>query len=248
MAGPARLELATSGVTGRRSNRLNYDPRVSYIIPHYSLNTFMPMISFREYCQLDEAFTDPLPIKVTSHSASWKATFTVPGKPRDRKFEIEFNKIAYGAYKNTGLTIPKELHTSDIAWELTFGDITVAKFAADYELTGGGQAFTVFATVIHALKMFVRKEGRPFIYFSAKEASRQKLYDRFVRLVARTVPGMHGFKMADTQASREILGSRGGGSSYVIVPKHIPLKTVVGLIDVWHKKTAKAASEFLTGL
>jgi hypothetical protein len=26
MAGPTRLELATSGVTGRRSNRLNYDP------------------------------------------------------------------------------------------------------------------------------------------------------------------------------------------------------------------------------
>jgi hypothetical protein len=26
MAGPTRLELATSDVTGRRSNQLNYDP------------------------------------------------------------------------------------------------------------------------------------------------------------------------------------------------------------------------------
>jgi hypothetical protein len=26
MAGPTRLELATSGVTGRRSNQLNYSP------------------------------------------------------------------------------------------------------------------------------------------------------------------------------------------------------------------------------
>ncbi len=26
MAGPTRLELATSGVTGLRSNQLNYDP------------------------------------------------------------------------------------------------------------------------------------------------------------------------------------------------------------------------------
>jgi hypothetical protein len=26
VAGPTRLELATSGVTGQRSNRLNYDP------------------------------------------------------------------------------------------------------------------------------------------------------------------------------------------------------------------------------
>lgn len=28
LAGPTRLELATSGVTGRRSNQLNYDPDV----------------------------------------------------------------------------------------------------------------------------------------------------------------------------------------------------------------------------
>ena len=28
MAGATRLELATSGVTGRRSNQLNYAPRV----------------------------------------------------------------------------------------------------------------------------------------------------------------------------------------------------------------------------
>ncbi len=31
MAGPTRLELATSGVTGRRSNQLNYDPAWSGI-------------------------------------------------------------------------------------------------------------------------------------------------------------------------------------------------------------------------
>ena len=30
MAGPTRLELATSGVTGRRSNQLNYDPVNGY--------------------------------------------------------------------------------------------------------------------------------------------------------------------------------------------------------------------------
>ena len=36
MAGPTRLELATSGVTGRRSNQLNYDPagRKREIITH----------------------------------------------------------------------------------------------------------------------------------------------------------------------------------------------------------------------
>jgi hypothetical protein len=29
MAGPTRLELATSDVTGRRSNQLNYDPALN---------------------------------------------------------------------------------------------------------------------------------------------------------------------------------------------------------------------------
>ena len=29
VAGPTRLELATSGVTGRRSNQLNYDPTIT---------------------------------------------------------------------------------------------------------------------------------------------------------------------------------------------------------------------------
>ena len=33
MAGPTRLELATSGVTGRRSNQLNYDPASESIEP-----------------------------------------------------------------------------------------------------------------------------------------------------------------------------------------------------------------------
>jgi hypothetical protein len=32
MAGSTRLELATSGVTGRRSNQLNYDPGVEPIL------------------------------------------------------------------------------------------------------------------------------------------------------------------------------------------------------------------------
>ena len=31
MAGPTGLEPATSGVTGRRSNQLNYDPAVVFV-------------------------------------------------------------------------------------------------------------------------------------------------------------------------------------------------------------------------
>ncbi len=32
MAGPTRLELAPSGVTGRRYNRLNYDPALLSLV------------------------------------------------------------------------------------------------------------------------------------------------------------------------------------------------------------------------
>ncbi len=43
MAGPTRLELATSGVTGRRSNQLNYDPvRCNTIDPAEYYNAFSP--------------------------------------------------------------------------------------------------------------------------------------------------------------------------------------------------------------
>ena len=38
MAGPTRLELATSGLTGRRSNQLNYDPALYSILQRINLN------------------------------------------------------------------------------------------------------------------------------------------------------------------------------------------------------------------
>ena len=214
------------------------------------------MLSFREHCQLDEAFTNPLPIKVTMYPYSWSADFTVPASPddprgRDKDYEVNFSqRLARPRMPASGLMIPKVLNTSNVAWELTFqSDDRDNSFG----VTGSGQAFTVFATVIHALKVFVQKtRPRPFIVFTAKEASREKLYDRFVPMVKRAVPGMHGFRLINTPAVRHILGNQltgsAGLSSYVIVPTHIPLKTVVKLIGVWHKDTAAASDEFLTSL
>ena len=198
---------------------------------------------------MEEAFTNPLPIKVTSNPRTWTASFTVPATPRDKTYEIEFNA--------QGLPIPDELKTSSVAWVLSFADIT--RFSSGpgrapgmYGVTGGGDAFVIFATVIHALKMFVRAHGRPFILFTAKEASRQKLYDRFVRVVKSTVPGMHGFRLINTSAVRAVFGNMLSGSaglgSYVIVPTHISLRTVHKMIGAWHKKTDTATDEFLSSL
>ena len=215
------------------------------------------MISFREHCQLDEVFTKPLPIEVFGGlSDTWRAKFTVPAPPDDPRgswadtdYEVKFEKRRWhGAnrFGSTGLTIPKELKTSDIAWDFTFqSDDQNDSFGVTGQ--GGKKAFAIFATVIHALKQFIRAKGRPFIIFTAKEASRRKLYDRFIRLVAAAVPGMHGFKLDNTESLRAIAGGP-GQQSYVIVPRHISLKTVYSLANVWHNKSDAAADEFLSSL
>ena len=195
------------------------------------------MLSFREHCQLVEAFSDPLPIKVTSSPRSWTATFTVPATPHDKTYEIEFNA--------QGLTIPKKLNTSSVSWQLSFADITTGPGMPPrpYGVTGGGHAFAVFATVIHALKMFIQAHNRPFIIFSAKEASRQKLYDRFVRMVKSTVSGMRGYRLINTPAVKAVLAGPSSGGSYVIVPTHISLRTVIKMIGAWHRKFSAGASD-----
>ena len=169
-----------------------------------------------------------------------------PQAPHDRTYAIEFHA--------QGLTIPKELDTSSVAWQLSFADITSGPGMAPsmYGVTGGGHAFAVFATVILALKAFVRAHNRPFIVFTAKEASRQKLYDRFVRMVKSTVSGMHGFRLINTPAVKSVLGGSSPGlSSYVIVPTHISMRIVAKMIGAWHKNfgwTNAATAEFLGSL
>ena len=194
---------------------------------------------------MDEAFTNPLPIKVTSYPRSWTATFTVPATPHDKTYEIEFIAL--------GLKIPDKLKTTNAPWELSFRQDTGDEMTSRYGVTGGGDAFVIFATVIHALKVFARLFAtRPFIVFTAKEASRQKLYDRFVRMVKSTIPGMHGFRLINTPAVRAVLGNMMSGSagisSYAIVPTHIPLRTVAKLIGLWHKKNAADTDAFLSSL
>jgi hypothetical protein len=58
---------------------------------------------------------------------------------------------------------------------------------------------------------------------------------------------MHGFKLKNTESLRSTIGGA-GEQSYVIVPRHISLKTVYSLANVWHKKSDAAAHEFLSSL
>ncbi len=59
MAGPTRLELVTSGVTGRRSIQLNYDPaeRVRNIVPESGNVKTFGQLSTAQFFLLDDEFS-----------------------------------------------------------------------------------------------------------------------------------------------------------------------------------------------
>ncbi len=71
MAGPTRLELATSGVTGRRSNQLNYDPtRCNTLNPTPYYNAFSPLCLTRTHFAI--AFLSiPQTTKLKSERLLW---------------------------------------------------------------------------------------------------------------------------------------------------------------------------------
>ena len=62
----------------------------------------------------------------------------------------------------------------------------------NFGVTGSGEAFTVFASVIGALKEFIASIKPDTIVFDGSSASRVKLYDRFIAMVQRALPGYKG--------------------------------------------------------
>ena len=85
-----------------------------------------------------------------------------------------------------------------ILWELQFrislADLQ-ARYDTDksgYDILNSGHAFEVFATVIEIIRDFIKRRKPVAIEFSAHEASRQKLYARFAKMVSRSIPGYVG--------------------------------------------------------
>ena len=71
MAGPTRLELATSGVTGRRSNQLNYDPvRCNTPDPAPYYNAFSPLCLTRTHFAI-VSLPIPRTSKLKSERLEW---------------------------------------------------------------------------------------------------------------------------------------------------------------------------------
>ena len=97
-------------------------------------------------------------------SREWKALFT-----------IDDNKYVFKA------------ETSDMErWQITF-EIRGAG-GKPHDISKTGNEFKVFATVAEILNEYLKKVKPDIFWFTAKEPSRAKLYDRFAKLIVRKHP------------------------------------------------------------
>lgn len=144
----------------------------------------------RKPSPVTEAFTTPYPFEWDSagYNNRQKATFTTdaglvyeatfhPKWERDEddsssEWEFEF-EIEYHSMQKLRKTLPDE-------------------YIGPYDITGTGDAFRVFATMIAIMKDFIQNQDPPMITFIATEKSRVKLYDRFAKEVTKAFPSYKG--------------------------------------------------------
>jgi hypothetical protein len=67
-------------------------------------------------------------------------------------------------------------------------DMQFSDPSGSFQVTGGGEAFQVFAKVVPAMVAYIKKKGLDAATFSAAEPSRQRLYNRLVKEVAKVMP------------------------------------------------------------
>ena len=108
-------------------------------------------------------------LEVLNKPAEWKWFLKAP---REWKalFTIDDNKYVFKA------------ETSDMErWQITF-EIRGAG-GKPHDISKTGNEFKVFATVAEILNEYLKKVKPDVFWFTAKEPSRAKLYDRFAKLI-----------------------------------------------------------------
>ena len=149
--------------------------------------------------KLREVFTKPKgKIKWKTNSAKkWNGEFSVG----DRKF-------AFIALK--GVVDDSELHPYEDevdkkeAWSVGFVQDATGKGSARTDITGEGKPIEVFNKALAAMKEFVKGTKPKYIYFSAKEPSRMKLYNIMIKKLAS---GM-GFKVINASQGNYLLQNK----------------------------------------
>lgn len=139
----------------------------------------------------------------------WESTFDVDGT------KFQFQAILYNADLFPTILDVISFYDENIKrlWEIEF---RVTEF--DYEKGGdpfiisgemGSKAIQVFSGVATSLKKFISGEKPGVFFFSAKESSRIKLYNRMSKMIARAV-SLYGLKKVQSH----------GESHYIFIKGH----------------------------
>ena len=113
-------------------------------------------------------------LEVLNKPAEWK-WFKTSSREWKALFTIDDNKYVFKA------------ETSDMErWQITF-EIRGAG-GKPHDISKTGNEFKVFATVAEILNEYLKKVKPDNFWFTAKEPSRAKLYDRFAKLIVRKHP------------------------------------------------------------
>lgn len=110
----------------------------------------------------------------------WRAVFKVGSHNYRATFEPSFADDS-GDYNED-----ENIYTRS-GWDFTFSrrDKERDSTYSNMSITGSGQAFTVFATIVDILKAFLDEVEPEHVYFGGHEESRVKLYARLARMVPR---------------------------------------------------------------
>jgi len=154
--------------------------------------------------KLAEVFTKPKgKIKWKRKSATrWDGVFSVD----DREFRFMALK---GAIDDSELHPYEDKVDKKETWSVSFHQSKVGGrqaiiYGPDTGITGAGKPIEVFNGALAAIKEFVKGTKPKYIYFSAKEPSRMKLYNIMVRKLASGL----GFKVINASQGNYLLQNK----------------------------------------
>ena len=150
--------------------------------------------------KLAEVFTKPKgKIKWKTKSATrWDGVFSVD----DREFRF---MALIGAIDDSELHPYEDKVDKKETWNVSFHQSKVGgKRATDTGITGAGKPIEVFNGALAAIKEFVKGAKPKYIYFSAKEPSRMKLYNLMIKKLASGL----GFKVINASQGNYLLQNK----------------------------------------
>ena len=150
--------------------------------------------------KLAEVFTKPKG-KINwkrKSAAEWAGVFSVG----DREFRFMAQK---GGVDDSELFPHEEEVDKKEVWSVGFAQSRVGgKAKASTDITGAGKPIEVFNKAIVAMKEFVKGARPKYIYFSAKEPSRMKLYNIMVKKLSSSA----GLKVINSAQGNYLLQNK----------------------------------------